>query len=49
MRRVDEATVKAHLADLTNVAESNVRPEEFSDLGMQDQFAVKIGAGECAA
>jgi len=49
LRRVDEATVKAHLVDLTNVDESNVRPEEFSDLGMQDQFAVKIGAGECAA
>jgi sulfite reductase beta subunit-like hemoprotein len=49
LRRVDEAAVKAHLADLTNVDESNVKPEEFSDLGMQDQFAVKIGAGECAA
>jgi sulfite reductase beta subunit-like hemoprotein len=48
-RRVDETTIKRRLADLIQVDEATTRPEEFSDLGMGDAFAVKIGAGECAA
>jgi sulfite reductase beta subunit-like hemoprotein len=48
-QRVSDEAVRARLADLTDVDEATVRPEEFSDLGMADAFAVKIGAGECAA
>ncbi|HJZ84580.1 MAG TPA: nitrite/sulfite reductase [Polyangia bacterium] len=48
-QRVSEEAVKAKLADLTAVDESTVKPEEFQDLGMEDAFSVKIGAGECAA
>ena len=48
-RRLPDEAVRARLADLVQVDESSVRPEEFSDLGMEAAFAVKIGAGECAA
>jgi sulfite reductase beta subunit-like hemoprotein len=48
-RRVTEDAVRARLAELTRIDEATVSPQEFSDLGSEDAFAVKIGDGECAA
>jgi sulfite reductase (NADPH) hemoprotein beta-component len=46
-RRVDEAAVKAAVADL-HVDEATASPEDFHDLGEEKDFKVMIGAGECA-
>jgi sulfite reductase beta subunit-like hemoprotein len=48
-QRVDADVVREHLRELTQIDEATLKPEEFQDLGMGDAFAVKIGAGECAA
>jgi sulfite reductase beta subunit-like hemoprotein len=48
-RRVDEKTVKAALAHLTDFDPGTAKPEEYLDLGDEQPFVVAIGQGECAA
>lgn len=47
-RRVSEELVKAAVKDLTDIDESNARPEDYIDLGAEQSFVVAIGEGECA-
>ena len=47
--RVDLPRAKAALADLESLAENDVTPADFIDLGEADEFAPEILEGECSA
>ncbi len=47
-RRVSDDDVKAALAELAKIDESNVTPQDYVDLGQTKALEVDIGPGECA-
>jgi len=47
-KRVDLERVNATLSDLASFAETDLREEDFSDLGTDKPFIVELGEGECA-
>jgi len=47
-RRVEPATVKAFVADLSAFDEKTAKPEDYLDNGDEAKFVVAIGQGECA-
>ena len=47
--RVTLDRIKAVSSDLTDIDETSVRPEDFIDIGEQEQFVPELQEGECAA